>query len=207
MNNYFQTGISTIIIVGLIAILLVGAIIVAPIVNRPPSSPTPSTSPVPHGSGVDDQTISLLYLSTGDLELDNLRQQANFISCNDQPDSTTQCELTSPLVARPNLVIVKAGQLVFKRTITTPLANGRLPSFGNLSAGLGAASQVQKGSRFYGPQVQTYIFATKGITLIANPNTGEVQEVQVYQPTTTADYLSKFGEDIRGYTIATASAY
>jgi hypothetical protein len=200
-----ERGLSTLIIMAFVALLLVGAIIVAPIVNRPPTESNPSTSSPTLGTGVDDQSISILYLSAGDIELENLKKSPELISCSDLAESITRCELRSPLVARPNLVVIKEGKLLYKRTITTPLANGRLPSFGNLSSGLGAAGQVQKGSRFFGAQFQTYIFASKGVTLIANPETGEVQEVQVYQPSSVSEYLTTHGEDIRGYTASALS--
>lgn len=203
---FTEHGLSTLIIMAAIALLLVGAIILAPIVSRPPTNSTnPDSSPIPLGAGVDDQSISILYLGTGDIELENIKKSPDFLGCTTDDTNATRCELRSPLVARPNLVIVKDGKLLFKRTITNPLANGRLPSFGNLSSGLGAANQVQKGSRFFGPYFQTYIFASKGVTIIANPNTGEVQEVQVYPATSLSEYLATFGEDIRGY-IPTISA-
>lgn len=205
---FTEHGLSTLIIMAAVALLLVGAIILAPVVSRPPTnSNNPNVSPIPLGSGIDDQSISILYLGIGDIEIENLKNSPDFLGCSDQPDKSTRCELRSPLVARPNLIIVKDGKLIFKRTITKTLANGRLPSYGNLSSGLGAANQVQKGSRFFGPQFQTYIFSGKGVTLIANPNTGEVQEVQVYPSQSVSDYLSTFGDDVRGYTpSATASA-
>lgn len=201
-----QSGLSTLIIMAAIALLLVGAIILAPIVSRPPTNSTnPDSSPVPQGSGIDDQSISILYLGTGDIEIENLKNSPDFLGCLEQPDGAIRCELRSFFPSRPNLVIIKNGKLLFKRTITKPLVSGRLPSYGNLSSGLGAAGQVQKGSRFFGPTVQTYIFASKGVTLIANPNTGEVKEVQVYPSQSISDYLSTYGEDIRGY-VPTISA-
>lgn len=207
MIKNFENGVSTLIIMAVVALLLVGAIAITPIINRPPASVSSSPSPIPLGSGIDDQSISLLYLSRGDIELENIKNMPGFLGCTSQNDSSTRCEIRSPLVSRPNLIIVKDGQLLFKRTVTTPLANGRLPSLGNLSSGLGAAGQVQKGSRFFGSQVQTYIFANKGVVLIANPNTGEVQEVQVFNPQSTSEYLTNFGEDIRSYSASTASAF
>lgn len=54
-----------------------------------------------------------------------------------------------------------------------------------------------QGSLYFGENAKTYIFAKKGIAIIANMNTEEVYELQQFQPVSVERYLNLYGEDIQ----------
>lgn len=104
-------------------------------------------------------------------------------------------ESVIPLI--PSEVLTKDGVVVLEK-INTPdspsqAGYGRLEDF---VKELGEPERKIGGSRTFGYYVDTHIFANKGITIIANQNTGEVFQIQIYRPTTVDKYLTDFGDDI-----------
>lgn len=196
----YQSGAINIVIIAAVVLGLLGLIVASAYVSQNPIQTPPDQTPNPSLTPAEEQQITLDYLSTGQIEEENIKNSPDLISVTTLPDGSTRYELRSPLVGRNNVLIIKDRQLLYKRTITRSLTGGRLPDFGIITAPLGAANQVLRGSRFFGPNYQTYIYSQKGTTLIASPDTGEVQEVQLYPKNSTIqEYLSSWGEDIAGY--------
>lgn len=52
------------------------------------------------------------------------------------------------------------------------------------------------GSKLYGNFEKTYIYASKGFAILVNPFTNEVDELQVFLPTTVDQYQKEWGQDI-----------
>ncbi|MBI2011467.1 hypothetical protein HYS91_01730 [Candidatus Daviesbacteria bacterium] len=98
---------------------------------------------------------------------------------------------------RPDQVIVKDGQVIFER-INIPEQTNH-PSYVKLSyfkERFGEVESIKKGSKTYGPLIETHIYSSKGVALIANPFTEEVYEIQLFKPSTAEKYIREFGEDI-----------
>lgn len=85
------------------------------------------------------------------------------------------------------------GSILFERYIVGPDASERLS---DNSISYGTPEHIFSGSRFYGPSAQTYLFATKGVALIANPQTDQVLEKHFFPPMSVDAYVQKYGEDI-----------
>lgn len=101
---------------------------------------------------------------------------------------------SSPNPNRPNILITRNGQtIVFQRTLTSPGLSIKITDY---IESYGVAKWIFKGSVFYGPSVQTYIYPERGFAFIGNPTTGEVLEQHVFQPLKVEEYVSRYGEDI-----------
>lgn len=113
------------------------------------------------------------------------------------PDGINEYSLESELKTRPDLFLAKDGTIVYEREITPVDPNS--PGYQTLSsivAKFGNPEKEVKGSNYYGSFLNTYIYASQGFTIIANPNTDEVYEIQFYKKTTPEDYLKEFGGDV-----------
>lgn len=109
-------------------------------------------------------------------------------------DGKTTYTLGSSNPQRPDLTTTdKNGAIIFKRVVIPSSSNLKLSSFIKL---YGKPKWIFKGSEFYGPTIQTYIYDNYGLALIANPENDIVLEQHLFTPTKVDDYLKKYGEDI-----------
>lgn len=112
------------------------------------------------------------------------------------PDGSTKYQMPSVNPLQPDEIISKNGVVVYEKTSTFTNADGGFPSMASFAQVFGKPDEEIQGSAFYGPFAKTYIYATKGFALIANPNTDEVYEVQRFLPQSAASYKSVYGKDI-----------
>ena len=102
----------------------------------------------------------------------------------------------SPLVDRDNLAVTENGVLVFKQFITLKdVDNWEAPSLISYKDKYGAVEYEKRGSVYYGNFETLYLWASKGVGVIANDFTDEVKEIHVFIPTTVENYLEKWGND------------
>lgn len=107
----------------------------------------------------------------------------------------TQYSTSSSLITRSSIVTTDASnKVVYKRTVFLA-PQTKLPQQSTYST-LGAPEKVLTGSSYYGETITTSIYASKGVTLISNPDTGEVYEMQEYVSTTVDGYISQYGQDL-----------
>lgn len=104
--------------------------------------------------------------------------------------------VSSPLITRTNtLVTDNSNTILFKRTIFLS-SNVTLPRFGEYTKKYGQPEKEVVGSKYYGSTMVTKIYARQGVTLIGNPNTQEVYELQEYTSMSVEEYISTYGDDI-----------
>lgn len=76
------------------------------------------------------------------------------------------------------------------------VASAAASTFEPLTATLGQPEKTAPGSKFYGYHMNTYIYASKGIVFIGNPNINEVFEIQSFTPMSVEEYINNYGQDI-----------
>lgn len=113
------------------------------------------------------------------------------------PSGETQHLITSELISRPDEIITKEGVVVYERVLLpeNPTENG-YETFSSIELGFGTPDLVLEGSDFYGWNIESRIYSSKGFTAIGNPNTGEIYELQFYEPMPAEEYVNLYGEDI-----------
>ncbi len=128
---------------------------------------------------------------TTDQEIKNNNpiQETNFL-----PDNQIEYQIISLLALRPNLIITKDNKVIFERIIQpTRSSDDGFIRLSQLTPLLGEPDKVIKGTNFYGETSSMMIYPQQGITLVGNEYTGSVYEIQRFLPTTSDDYLNKYG--------------
>jgi hypothetical protein len=125
------------------------------------------------------------------------RELSGFIKKELLPNGSIRYVFSSLSSARPNEIIVRNGVVIFERIII-PAKKGDLgyATISDFISKFGNPERAIRGSNFYGWAWTTYIYASRGFSFIANPNTDEVFEIQLYEPTKVDDYIEKYGQDI-----------
>lgn len=110
------------------------------------------------------------------------------------PDGTTQYIFISTNPNRPHVIIAQGTHdILFQRTIMLPNVPVKISDY---TQSYGNAKWVFKGSKFYGPDAQTYIYPERGFAFIGSSKSGEVFEQHVFEPLKVEDYVKKYGDDI-----------
>lgn len=200
-NNLFQQKLllpfALVVALSLFILVLIISIW-SPRTESPQNSPTPTPA-----SSVDrlprEQRISVIQKSA--IEKTTEREVADMPGLENKStlaDGSTRYTFNSPLLSRKNEIITKDGTAVFERIIVPEKSKD--PGYARISAFISRYGQPQKtikGSVFYGELISTFIYADKGFTLIGNPRTDEVFEIQIYAPMPIDQYSQQFGEDIK----------
>lgn len=113
------------------------------------------------------------------------------------PNGSTFYSFSSLSQGRTDAVIVKDGVAVYERRRTPEypdqLGYAKIDQFIQT---YGQPEAVINGSKFYTDFASYYVYASKGFTVIANPYTKEVYEVQKYEPMAIESYRLLYGDDI-----------
>lgn len=110
------------------------------------------------------------------------------------PDGTVKYILDSPISNRPNIIIAKDEHDVrFQRSVTLPDFPVKITDYTDQ---FGQAKWIFKGSVFYGPDTNSYLYPDIGLAFIANPKTGNVLEQHLFDSTKVEEYVKKYGDDI-----------
>lgn len=109
--------------------------------------------------------------------------------------NTTSFTYDSLFAFRNNEIVTKNGLVIYEKVITVnnSLVHPKISDFLNL---YGPAEKEFTGSKTYGRFEKTYIYASRGFSLVGNPSTDEVDEIQTFLPTTVDNYLKNWGKDI-----------
>jgi hypothetical protein len=125
---------------------------------------------------------------------ESIDERPGIIKRETLPDKTTLYTFNSKNPTRPHIIIAKDGHdIFFQRTVTNPRFPVKITDY---TESYGPAKWIFKGSNFYGPLFQSYIYPELGFAFIGNPTSGEVMEQHVFPPTKVEDYVSKYGDDI-----------
>ncbi len=104
----------------------------------------------------------------------------------------------SPLILRPNEVIVENGVVVFEKVLIPEDQEGPyFKTVTSLKNAIGDPDGIIKGSAYYDWYAQTLIYSQLGLAAITNPYTDEVFEIHFFEPTSVENYISRFGGDIQ----------
>lgn len=98
---------------------------------------------------------------------------------------------------RTDQIITQNNQVVFERVYIPENPND--PNhllISTLVQKYGQPESIIQGSKTWGPYINLYLYAGKGIAFIGNPNTDEVYELQTFKPLSTEEYIQKYGDDI-----------
>jgi len=107
------------------------------------------------------------------------------------PSGSTQYTYTSDNPDRPNIIILKDGVNIFQRTPFTDTTMSDNTNF------YGQPDYVAKGSQFWGPQVMTYIYLSRGIALVGDSSKDQLFEQIIFQPG-TIDQFKQYDTDMIG---------
>jgi hypothetical protein len=150
-------------------------------------------SPVTPPPTDKDQSIIVGKTTQSEIE-----QAPGIKAITELPDTKKQYSFASVRVDRDNIVITQNGIVVFSRTLTE-LRDHKLPNLNEFKTVYGEPEKEIEGSRYYGRIHKTYIYASRGIAIIANPYSNEIYELHNYGPMSVDQYVQTWGEDIKSY--------
>lgn len=162
-----------------------------------PIPTTPSPTPIPTPIVQNYKYSPLQKTEPGKTTFSDLSRIPNLREIPSTISGTREfiAESVSPL--RPNQILVRDNTVIFER-ILTPIKSSdygyaRISDF---TEKYGEPDRIIQGSRHYGSLMNTYIYADQGFTLIGNPFTNEVFEIQQFLPISVERYLQLYSEDI-----------
>jgi hypothetical protein len=117
-------------------------------------------------------------------------------SAVDLPQNQKKYTNASSLISRSNSVVTDSNNTVIYQQTVFLAPNTKLPSISAYTTQYGNPEKEITGSKYYGISAVTMIYASKGITIIGNPNTKEVYELQQYVPMSVEGYIQAYGQDI-----------
>jgi hypothetical protein len=109
------------------------------------------------------------------------------------PDGAIKYTLASPKSSRSNTLIAKDNLVIFQRSVRPDNFGERISDYTNQ---LGTPERIITGSRFYGENTQTYIYAKYGVAFTANPQTEEVYEQFAFVDMSVDDFFKSFGQEL-----------
>lgn len=213
MKKFNQSGFSP--LLPLILLLIVGGLsawAALTIYNKPNAGSAPSPSPsqvIPETSTPSLQinvnkfdpllptnTLISSYQKTiiGKTTDEEIAKLSGLKSKQTLPDGSTEYTFKAYSQARDNLIITKDGKVIFERLVTVP-TNLIHPKITDYTLKYGSPEATLVGSKYYGQFENFYLYPAKGVVVIGTAFTDEVDEIQVFEPTTKDDYLNKWGQD------------
>jgi hypothetical protein len=115
------------------------------------------------------------------------------INHNTLPDGSIEYKYASSDPSRPNIQIVKDGIVIFKRKLTHGTT---ISDYSDFITNPPYASQ---GSAYFGPDAIILANPTLGIAVVYNLQSNQVYEQYLFQATSVADYIKKYGQDITSF--------
>lgn len=176
-------------IVTTLVVILALVVVGSTIFIQKPSVPVPTPSPT------TTKLHPFLMIEVGRTIPSDLANRPGFKNKTLLDKNTIQYSFNSPLQNRDNLIIARNDKTVFERAITLE-PGAKHPQLSDYKQRFGEPEVELEGSKFYGQFEKTYVYASKGFTLVGNPFTGEIDEIQTFIPTTTDGYLLGWGEDV-----------
>lgn len=161
---------------------------------------TITPSPVTTGKGGSGGKLYPLQKTIINITKESeIKNSPDILKVESLTNETRAYYLKSPVsLSRPNKIITEKGIVKYEQVITdeSDPTSDRYATVSRYKVMLGEPNRVIKGSKYYGNYLNTYIYASKGVSLIGNPSTDEVFEIQSYSPTTVEKYIENYGSDI-----------
>lgn len=120
-----------------------------------------------------------------------IENSQEFIKKELLPDGYSLYFLDSGEPDRPNLILVRGGEAEFQRAITS---SDRTVPLSEYTPRYGIPEKIIKGSVFFGADKDIYVFASLGASIVVDTKTNRVIEESFFIPTTTDNYLSRYGK-------------
>lgn len=143
---------------------------------------------------IADVTPKKIYPTTASAEefpMEPLEKEKGFIKKVKGPGDSTIFSMKSSNDARPNIfVMIGTSNIQFERRVINPNNPEKITDYIN---SYGQPEKILNES-FYGKDTNLYIYATQGIAIIVNTQTGQVLEQQTFYPMSTDEYLQKFSD-------------
>lgn len=111
------------------------------------------------------------------------------------PDGSIKHSFESPVTLREIFIVVKDSVVVFENSNTVN-TNYEHPKISEYISSYGSPEKEISGSKTYGKFEKFYIYSSKGFTIIGNPFTDEIDEIQAYLPISVENYINLWGSDI-----------
>lgn len=118
---------------------------------------------------------------------------------NPLPDNATEYFYDSGYPLKDNEIVAKNDIVVFKRLVILNEQATSMPQLDSYVKLYGEPEAVYQGSASYGRFMKTYVYSSRGFALILNQFTGEIFEIQTFEPTSIDDYVRRWGGDIKQY--------
>lgn len=184
----------------LLIILLLGAIVVLGLILFVRQSKKATLLPAPVISQSPPTLSSLQKSAIGKTTLDEVEKSHQITDKQVLANGDIEYSINSKVETRPDQIVFHNKLAQFERTVIVgnPTMSDTLKLSDQISR-YGPAERIIKGSKFYGSHMDTYIYAAKGFTFIANTNANEIYEIQTFTPTSFENYLSNYGKDIKEY--------
>jgi hypothetical protein len=164
------------------------------LVLLPYNKTQPAPIQIPNPTGIPDFLLRPSPDNIKEEGEDSVEERPGRLSKDALPDKTFKYNFKSSINGRPNVIIARNEYtIVFQSMVTNPRFPVKITDYTDID---GPAKWVFKGSVFYGPEFQTYIYPEKGLAFIANPKTGEVLEQHLFDSMKVEEYIKKYGEDI-----------
>lgn len=163
-----------------------------------PSIPIPTQIPSPTPHAIERVKISPLQKTVISQTTDQeVQGKSDLLKTEQLPNSETKYSFKSLLVVKPNEVITKAGSVIFEK-IVTPIEQDQegYVKASSLITQLGQPDDIVNGSHLFGYFYKTYIYARTGVSFMFNVNTDVVFEINLFTPTTVAEYKTNYGQDL-----------
>lgn len=138
------------------------------------------------------------YLRTqiGKTTSQDIEKLPNIKDKKDLGNGQTEYNLNSPVQPRDDKIVTNNDVAVFERVVTRK-ENSKLPKISEYTSKYGTPEKEITGHKYYGDFEKTYIYASKGIAIIGNPFTDELDEVQTFKSMTVDEYLKLWGSEIQ----------
>jgi len=97
---------------------------------------------------------------------------------------------------RSDEIITQNRKAVFERIRTAIETETGKKTIAQLTEQYGKPEKMFKNSSYYGEGIYTYLYNSKGVAFVGNPNTNEVFEIQLFSPMNLEQYLNSYGKDV-----------
>lgn len=198
-NSFFQiipkkTFFLIIFLITLIGILG-GISLLSPKDAPVPASPEPVIMQSPSAVNIS----SLQKTIPGKTTAQEIEQKISIRTKQSLENNKTSYTIESPLITRPDQIITQNNEVIFERVVLVKNQQ-EVTNISSITAKLGPPEKAFTGSKYYGHQIRTYIYASKGLAFIAATNDAtnemEIYEIQTFIPTSVENYMKEYGEDI-----------
>ncbi len=188
-----------IVVISLLVVLFLSVFVIIFILSlitnnstKNPNNTTPTNTPL-----VSPQISPLQKVSIGKTTDPEIADSLTITKTTTLPNGEIQYEIESQIVTRPEKIITNNGRAIYESVlIPVHSDNAGFTTFSDIKLAHGEPDITLTGSNFYGWYIENRIYSSKGFTVIGNPNTNEVFEIQMYLPMTHSEYLNRYGEDI-----------